>query len=116
LLLPINGVTVAFGTPYFTENPGDQFKVWDASGTFDWMPSQYITFRWEFNHRVANVLYWSGPGGLTLLFGNTFGAPGVLVCNDGSVAFPGGCGAVGLWTPDLKRIENRVNLAILVKF
>jgi len=116
LLPPINGATAASGTPYFTENPGDQFKAWDASGTFDWMPSQYITFRWEFNHRAANVPYWSGPGGLTPPLGNTFGAPGALVCNDGSVAPPGGCGAVGLWTPDLKRIENRVNLAILVKF
>jgi len=44
LLPPINGATAASGTPYFTENPGDQFKAWDASGTFDWMPSQYITF------------------------------------------------------------------------
>jgi len=44
LLPPINGATAASGTPYFTENPGDQFKAWDASGTFDYMPSQYITF------------------------------------------------------------------------
>jgi hypothetical protein len=46
------------GTPYFTENPGDPFKAWDASGTFDWMPSQYITSRWEFDHRAANVPYF----------------------------------------------------------
>lgn len=116
LLPPINGATAASGTPYFTENPGDPFKAWDASGTFDWMPSQYITFRWEFNHRAANVPYWSGPGGITPPLGNTFGSPGALVCNDGSVAPPGGCGAIGLWTPDLKKIENRINMAILVKF
>jgi hypothetical protein len=116
LLPPINGATAASGTPYFTENPGDPFKAWDASGTFDWMPSQYITFRWEFNHRATNVPYWSGPGGVTPPLGNTFGAPGALVCNDGSVAPPGGCGAIGLWTPDLKKIENRINLSILVKF
>src|SRR5271163_248556 len=65
LLPPINGATAASGTPYFTENPGDPFKAWDASLTFDWMPSQYITFRWEFDHRAANVPYWTGPGGLT---------------------------------------------------
>jgi putative OmpL-like beta-barrel porin-2 len=35
LLPPINGATAASGTPYFTENPGDPFKAWDASGTFD---------------------------------------------------------------------------------
>jgi hypothetical protein len=116
LLPPINGATAASGTPYFTENPGDPYKAWDASATFDYMPSQYITFRWEFNHRAANVPYWSGPGGITPPAGNTFGAPGALVCLDGSVAPATGCGAVGLWQPDLKKIENRINLAILVKF
>ena len=55
LLPPINGATAASGTPYFTENPGDPYKAWDASATFDYMPSQYITFRWEYNHRAANV-------------------------------------------------------------
>src|SRR5258708_8291407 len=60
LLPPINGATAASGTPYFTENPGDPFKAWDASATFDYMPSQYITFRWEFDHRAANVPYFSG--------------------------------------------------------
>lgn len=50
LLPPINGATATTGTPYFTENPGDPFKAWDISGTYDYMPSQYLTFRWEFNH------------------------------------------------------------------
>ena len=62
LLPPINGATAASGTPYFTENPGDPYKAWDASGTFDWMPSQYITLRWEYNYRAANVPYFSGSG------------------------------------------------------
>jgi len=35
---------------------------------------------------------------------------------DGSIASAGGCGSLGLWTPDLKKIENRIDLAILVKF
>jgi hypothetical protein len=100
LLPPINGATAASGTPYFTENPGDPYKAWDMSGTFDWMPSQYITFRWEYNHRADNVPYFSGPGGVTPPGGNT-GAPGSLV--------PG-------WAPDLRKSENRLNMAILVKF
>jgi len=108
LLPPINGATAASGTPYFTENPGDKYKAWDASGTFDYMPSQYITFRWEFDHRAANVPYFSGPGGVTPtncptapLVENICGTPGAFV--------PG-------FTPDLKKIENRIGLSILVKF
>jgi hypothetical protein len=100
LLPPINGATAASGTPYFTQNPGDPYKAWDASATFDYMPSQYITFRWEFDHRAANVPYFSGRDGITPPGGNT-GAPGSVV--------PG-------FTPDLVRDENRLNLAILVKF
>jgi hypothetical protein len=108
LLPPINGATAASGTPYFTESPGDPFKAWDGSVTFDWMPSQYITFRSEFDHRAANVPYFSGPGGVTPtncptapLVENICGTPGALV--------PG-------FTPDLKKIENRIGLSILVKF
>jgi hypothetical protein len=100
LLPPINGATAASGTPYFTENPGDPYKAWDASATFDWMPSQYITWRWEYNYRGANVPYFSGPGGVTPPGGNQ-GSPGSLV--------PG-------FTPDLRKVENRLNMAILVKF
>src|SRR5579863_1548417 len=70
LLPPINGATAASGTPYFTENPGDPYKAWDLSETFDYMPSQYITFRWEFDHRAANVPYFSGSGGITPPGGN----------------------------------------------
>jgi len=100
LLPPINGATAISGTPYFTENPGDQYKAWDASATFDYMPSQYITFRWEFDHRAANVPYFTGRGGITPPGGNS-GPPGSLV--------PG-------FTPDLVKDENRFDLAIVVKF
>jgi hypothetical protein len=100
LLPPINGATAASGTPYFTENPGDPFKALDASATADYMPSQYITFRWEYNYRAANVPYFSGGGGVTPPGGNQ-GPPGSVV--------PG-------FTPDLRKRENRLNLALLVKF
>jgi len=70
------------------------------SATYDYMPSQYITFRWEFNHRHSNVPYWSGPGGVTPPGGNT-GSPGSTV--DG-------------WSPDLRHTEDRGTMAILVKF
>src|SRR5579862_8738673 len=113
LLPPINGATAASGTPYFTENPGDQFKAWDASRTFDYMPSQYITFRWEFDHRAANMPYWTGPGGITPPGGNN-GAPGSFVCLSGFTTCNGS--PLNTWYPDLKKIENRIDLAILVKF
>jgi hypothetical protein len=100
LLPPINGATATTGTPYFTENPGDPFKAWDMSATYDYMPSQYITFRWEFNHRHANVPYWSGPGGITPPGGNQ-GTPGSVVAG---------------FAPDLRHTEDRGTMSILVKF
>ena len=100
LVPPINGATAASGTPYFTANPGDPFKAWDASVTWDYMPSQYITFRTEYNYRAANVPYFSGRGGVTPPGGNQ-GPPGSVV--EG-------------FTPDLVKDEARVIGAILVKF
>jgi hypothetical protein len=99
LLPPINGATAASGTPYFTENPGDQYKAWDMSLTFDYMPRDYITWRAEFNHRAANVQYFAGSGGVTPPGGNQ-GLPGSVVPN---------------WMPDLRRYEDRITIALLVK-
>ncbi len=113
LLPPINGATASSGTPYFTENPGDPYKAWDVSGTFDWMPSQYITFRWEYNHRAANVPYFSGSGGVTPPGGNT-ATPGGLVCLSGFTTCDGS--PTNTWFPDLRKTENRATMAILVKF
>jgi Putative beta-barrel porin-2, OmpL-like. bbp2 len=100
LLPPINGATVFSGTPYFTQSPGDPFHAWDGTVTFDYMPSDSITFRYEIGRRVANVPYFSGHGGITPAGGNQ-GAPGSAV--DG-------------FTPDLRKAENRLILAMLVKF
>jgi hypothetical protein len=101
LLPPINGATAFSGTPsYFTQNPGDQFRAWDYSFTFDYMPKDFVTFRLEFNRRVANIPYFSGPGGITPPGGNT-GPPGSFV--------PG-------FAPDLTKTESRITSAILVKY
>jgi hypothetical protein len=99
LIPPINGATAFTGTPYFTAAPGDPFKAWDAALTFDYMPSQFITFRFEGNHRAANVPYFAGRGGVTPTGGNT-GAPGSFVPD---------------FAPDLRKTENRVTVAVLVK-
>jgi hypothetical protein len=95
----VNGATAVTGTPYFTENPGDQLKAWDWSATFDYMPRDEITFRFETGYRHTNVPYWSGRGGVTPQGGNT-GTPGVPV--DG-------------WSPDLVNKEKRVMFALLIK-
>jgi hypothetical protein len=99
LLPPINGATAFTGTPYFTENPGQPFRAWDAQSTFDFMPSQFVTWRFEYTHRAANVPYFSGTGGLTPPGGNT-GGPTQFI--------PG-------WSPDLRKRENRLIIALLVK-
>jgi hypothetical protein len=100
LMPPINGATAFSGTPYFTANPGDPYKAWDGQATFDYMPSQFVTFRFEGTHRAANVPYFSGPGGVTPPGGNS-GPAGSLVPD---------------WAPDLRMSENRVTVAVLVKF
>ncbi len=105
LLPPINGATASSGTPYFTENPGNGFKAWDSSATVDYMPSQYITWRLEYDHRVASVPYFTGPGGITPPGGDQ-GTPGSIVY------LPNG----KEWFPDLRNSENRVTGAILVMF
>ncbi len=132
LLPPINGADAVTGTPYFTQNPGDPFKAWDISLTFDWMPSQYITFRSEYGYRHANVPYWSGRGGITPPGGNIGafsvfggeGGPGSAVPGTTFVpgpqlsATPGStcvAGASG-WCPDLRKDEPSARFAIMVKF
>jgi hypothetical protein len=126
LLPPINGetaITAATNSPYFTENPGDPFKAWDSSVTFDYMPKQYITFRVEYDYRHANVPYWTGHGGITPPGGNT-GNPEDFVCLSGAssgqttlLGAQTACGgANNVWFPDLRKDEHFIDLSILVKF
>jgi hypothetical protein len=129
LLPPINGetaITAATNSPYFTENPGDPFKAWDSSFTFDYMPKQYITFRWEYDYRHANVPYWSGRGGITPPGGNN-GFPQFFACSNGSSSGQTALGPAeqacgtpgstsGVFFPDLRRDESFIDMSILVKF
>ena len=130
---PINGETAesaAINAPYFTGNPSDPFKAWDSSVTFDYMPRQYITFRWEYDYRHASVPYWSGHGGVTppgsggVPYTNN-GFPQFFACNDGNTsgaftlsAAQTACAGQGssVWFPDLRRDEQFIDMAILVKF
>jgi hypothetical protein len=138
LLPPINGETAssaAINSPYFTENPSDPFKAWDSSLTFDYMPKQWITFRWEYDYRHASVPYWSGRGGYTppgsggVPYTNN-GSPQFFACNNGNTSgqltlsgaenpsLSGSCANQGstVWFPDMRRDESLVDIDIMVKF
>ncbi len=127
LIPPINGesaLSAATNSPYFTGNPGDTFKAWDSSITFDYMPKQYITFRWEYDYRHASVPYWSGRGGITPPGGNN-GSPQYYVCSSGATsgqtslsAAEASCGGglSSVWFPDLRKDESFIDMAIMVKF
>ncbi|MGA3348397.1 MAG: outer membrane beta-barrel protein [Candidatus Sulfotelmatobacter sp.] len=128
LIPPINGETAAsaaINSPYFTGNPGDPFKAWDSSFTFDYMPKQYITFRWEYDYRHASVPYWSGAGGVTPPPGSNNGFPQYYACSSGSSSMQStlsaaesacGGGASSVWFPDLRRDEQLIDIDIMVKF
>jgi hypothetical protein len=135
LLPPINGATATSGTPYFTENPGDPYTAYDTTGTYDYMPDQYVTFRAELGYRHASVPYFSGRGGITPPGGNN-GSPQYYVCSSSSNAgggvssgygfgnlsaaenFCGGGegGRSDVWFPDLRRDQLAATVAIMVRF
>jgi hypothetical protein len=139
LLPPINGADAISGSAYFPGSPGLPFKAWDTSVSFYYMPKQYISFLWEFGYRTAQQPYYTGRGGITPNGGNN-GAPQFYACNDGSSTGIGwaanpsnpfdpvganlgaaqtACGAGGhggLWTPDLRKDEPSLRMAIMVKF
>jgi len=94
LLPPINGATAVSGSPYFPGYPGSTYKAWDGTVTFDWMPAQYITFRFETGYRHANVPYWTGRQGITPPGGNvspvayngSVGTAASYICTNGSTS------------------------------
>lgn len=96
LMPPVNGATATSGTAAFTQNPGDPFHAWDASVTFDYMPTENLTWRSEFIHREADVGYFAGSGGVT----------------GGS---PTGPGSTAGFIPDLVRSESRFNFALMLR-
>jgi hypothetical protein len=85
LLPPINGANAVSGTPYFTENFGQPFKMWDTTLTYNWMPKTWATWWAEIGYRHSDQPYWSGRGGITPPGGNT-GSPANYVCTNGSTS------------------------------
>jgi hypothetical protein len=148
LLPPINGATAVTGTAYFPEDPGQPFHGTDGTITYDYMPSQYVTFRSEYGYRHSDVPYWAGRGGSTPPGGNTYtsiGSPADFTCTNGTSSADSGIGYTTmpglpykqeyaaniaaakavcagnplyptLWQPDMRRDQQIVTFAILVKF
>lgn len=148
LLPPVNGATAVTGTAYFPEDPGQPFHGTDGTITWDYMPSQYVTFRSEYGYRHSDVPYWAGRGGSTPPGGNTLtsiGSPADFTCTNGSTSTDSGVGYTtmpglkygqeyaaniaaakaicaanptypSLWQADLRRDQQIITFAILVKF
>ncbi len=148
LLPPINGATAVTGSAYFPEDPGQPFHGTDGTITWDYMPTQYVTFRSEYGFRHSDVPYWAGRGGSTPPGGTTLtaiGSPADFTCTNGSTSADSGVGysampglkysqeyaaniaaakAVcaananypSLWQADLRRDQQILTFAILVKF
>ena len=110
LIPPINGATATTGTPYFPEAPGLPFRAYDFQVTFDYMPSQFVTWRAEFTQRGSNVPYFVGPGGIT----PPNPATGSLT-NFGYAGSPVILPSGAIWQPDLRKEERRWIFALMVK-
>ena len=92
-----NNPTQTEGAFPFSANVGDQFKAWDISSNFDYMPNQSITLRMEFIYRNANVPYFAGKGGVTSQTGFSTSALDPT------------------WRPDLVKSESRLALVLLFR-
>ena len=139
LLPPINGATAITGTPYYTENGGDRAQMHDGTITFDYMPSQFITFRLESGYRYSDTPYWTGRGGITppAFAGGpplNNGQPGQYACANGAPSGYGygslssaeavcygagngtGADTSSIWWPDLRTNQTVSTLAIMIRF
>lgn len=92
-----NNPTQTEGAFPFSANIGDQFKGWDVSTNFDFMPNQSITFRIEYVYRNSSVPYFAGQGGVT----SQTGFSNVPLDPN--------------WRPDLVKSESRLIAAVLFR-
>ena len=118
--------------------PGSKFDAWDGSTTFEWDVNQNLTLKLEFVHRhiisihgtgatMANgqtdlVGYFAGHGGVTgpaSGYGYQLGAGYTYASNGGAIApaFSTQKNADGSqWMPDLSTNDNRLIMALMVRF
>ena len=99
------------------------FDAWDTQVTADYMPNDFVTFRLEFNHRAASIPYFAGSGGMTPCINGTCANQFNNANNaNGPGSWPGQNGTpvpAGMNNPngpDLSFDENRLTLAMMLKF
>jgi hypothetical protein len=105
--------------------PGSTFNAWDFSTTLEWMCSQNMTLKFEFVHRALENIgaapgttplkgYFAGPGGVTSPTGYANTGAYTYTSSGASIAPP--LASWNGWMPDLVNSENRIILALLVRF
>ncbi|HLZ17795.1 MAG TPA: outer membrane beta-barrel protein [Cyclobacteriaceae bacterium] len=77
-----------------SNDPKQQLNLFQSTVTFDVMPNDHVTFRFEYGFRQSNVPYFAGPGGTTSPDGWS------------TTPIPPG------WQPDLRKTENRLLFAM----
>ncbi len=81
-------------TDAMANDPKQQLNIFQSTVTFDVMPNDHVTFRFEYGFRQSNVPYFAGPGGTTSPDGWS------------TTPIPPG------WRPDLRKTENRLLFAM----
>jgi hypothetical protein len=92
---PLN---VQAATDPFPMVPGTNFDAQDYETGIQYMPDEHTTWDLEFNHRQSSVPYFAGHGGVSGPDGYT------------NTTTPAG------WAPDLIKADDRIILALLVRF
>lgn len=82
-------------TDGFASDPYKALQIFQGTATVDIMPNDYITFRFEYGYRQANMPYFTGPRGTTSASGWTNGPIPVTP-----------------FIPDLRKTENRFTVAV----
>jgi hypothetical protein len=83
-------------TDAIAKDPQQKLLVCQGTATFDLMPNDHVSFRFEYGYRQSNVPYFPGNGGTTSPDGWTSTPP-------------------NNWRPDLLKQENRITFAINVR-
>jgi len=86
-------------TDALAKDPNKPLEITQGTITFDFMPSEYSTFRLEFGYRQSNLPYFAGHGGTTSPSGWT---------NGPTTTVP--------WRPDLQKSDSRVTAVINFRF